>query len=114
MSPALPALKKIGDDAVPVVSQVYQEIAGRGVQVVHKIQEQIVETVNVLPQELTSERFVDIPVPQIGEETADVLAPRIVEQIPGSTKLVPQEHSAERLVEHTADVSAPLMCPFLQ
>ena len=112
MSPAPPALKEIGDDAVPVVSRVYQEIAG--VQVVHKIQEQIVETVNVLPQELTSERFVDIPVPQTVEEAVDVPAPRIVEQIPGSTKLVPQEHSAERLVEHTADVSAPLMCPFLQ
>ena len=35
----------------------------------------------------------------------DVPAPRIVEEIPGSNKLVPQEDSFERLVEHSADVS---------
>ena len=44
----------------------------------------------------------------------NVLAPRIVEEIPGSNNLVPQEHSFERLVEHTADVSVPMMCPFVQ
>ena len=73
---------------MPVVNQVYQEIPD--VQAVHKIQEQIVETVNVLPQELTSEGIVDIPVSQIGVETVDVLAPG-VKEILRFTKLAPQK-----------------------
>ena len=76
--------------------------------------DRIVQTVNVLPQELPSEGILDIPVPQIGEVTVDVLAPRVVQEILGFSKLVPQEHSSERLVKHTADVSVPVMCPFLQ
>ena len=34
----------------------------------HKIQEQIVKTVNVLPQDLISEGIVDIMVTQTGED----------------------------------------------
>ena len=66
MSPAPPALKEIGDDAVHQVSQVYQEIPE--VHVVHEIQEQIVETVNVLPQDLISVGIVVLSFSQAGDD----------------------------------------------
>ena len=88
---------------MPVVSQVYQEISE--VHAVHKIQEQIVPRaptgLDILRGLLTP------PVPQIGEDPWMSLAPRTVEEIPGFTNLSPQEHSFERLVQHTADVSVP-------
>ena len=83
VSPAPPALNEIGDDAVPLVSQVYQEIPE--VHVVHEIQEQIVETVNVLPQDLISEGNVDLSFSQAGEDPWMSLRHESSRRFPGPT-----------------------------
>ena len=75
---------------------------------VPQIQEQIVEAIEVIPQEQMAERIVeqivDVSVPQILEQIVDVPVPQITEETDEVATLIPQERIQQRTLEETVNV----------